>query len=99
MNLVRRLTLTLLCGIGLLFAIDTYLSIRNFARFYDDDVRRDLRMVGRALASEAERLWPRFGVSDARRLVAAADERHPDVSIHWIDYGEGRPSELPEDVA
>ncbi len=98
MKLVRRLTLTLLCGIGFLFTIDTYLSIRNFARFYDDDVRRDLRMVGRALASEAERLWPSYGAAEARRLVDVADERHREVSIAWLDYREGQPSDLPPDV-
>ena len=99
MKLVRRLTLTLLCGIGILFSIDTYLSIHTFARFYDADVGRDLRMVGHTLAAEAERFWPRFGAAEARRLVALADARHMDVTLEWIDHAEGRPGGLPPDVA
>lgn len=61
MKLVRKLTLTLLSGIGVVFAADSYLSVQQFVHFYDADVRRDLRVIGRVLSTEIEKAWPESG--------------------------------------
>lgn len=61
MRLVRRLTLYLLLAMGVVFAIDTFLSVRSHLALFDEDVRRDEKVLGDALARVVEHVWSRQG--------------------------------------
>jgi len=99
MKLVPKLTVSLLLGIGVVFGIDTYLSIRRFAQFYDADALRDLRVIGRTLSLEVEKSWPRGGQADAERLVRVADIRDPDLRISWRSLDPRHASRLSPELA
>ena len=99
MKLVRKLTLALLGGIAVIIAAETYLSVRRFVDFYDSDVRRDLRVIGRLLSAEIESEWPQYGPTAAIRLVQRADTDEPTLSLRWVSFDAGPPSDFPADLA
>jgi len=99
MKLVRKLTLALLGGIAVIVAAETYLSVRRFVDFYDSDVRRDLRVIGRLLSAEIESEWPQYGPTAAMRLVQRADTDEPTLSLRWVSFDAGPPSDVPTDLA
>jgi len=99
MKLVRKLTLALFGGIAIIVAAETYLSVRLFVDFYDADVRRDLRVIGRLLSGEIESEWPQSGPNAAIRLVQRADANDPMLTLHWVTFDAGLPSDIPSDLA
>jgi signal transduction histidine kinase len=84
MRLVRRLTLYLLLAMGVVFAIDTFLSVRSHLALFDEDVRRDEKVLGDALARVVERVWSRQGAAEAAALVEEMDVAASDVRIRLV---------------
>lgn len=84
MRLVRRLTLYLLLAMGVVFGIDTFLSVRSHLALFDEDVRSDEKVLGDALAHGVERVWTREGEAEAAALVAAMDVPGSDVRIRLV---------------
>jgi signal transduction histidine kinase len=85
MRLARRLTIWLLLAIGGVFAADTYLTGRLYADLYDADVRRDHRVLGRALSLAVATAWRDHGEAYALALVDKTNERESQVHIRWVD--------------
>jgi signal transduction histidine kinase len=84
MRLVRRLTLYFLLAIGVIFAFDSYLSLVQHLALFDADLRRDERLMGRALGRAVERAWAEQGESHALELVREANDREGEVSIRLV---------------
>jgi len=84
MRLVRRLTLHLFFVIGLVFASDTWLSLRMHLMLFDADLRRDERLLGGALASAIERAWRDHGADYALDLVKDASDREGNLSLRLV---------------
>jgi signal transduction histidine kinase len=93
MKLVRRLTLYLLLAVGVVFAADTYLSVRSHLALFDEDVRRDEKLLGDALARAVERVWQRQGQAEAQELLQALAASAGDVRIRvvYLDAQRGEP--------
>jgi signal transduction histidine kinase len=93
MRLVRRLTLYLLLAMGVVFAIDTFLSVRSHLALFDEDVRRDEKVLGDALARVVEHVWSRQGEAEASALVEEMDVATSDVRIRLVhlDAEPGEP--------
>jgi signal transduction histidine kinase len=91
MKLVRRLTLYLLAAFGLVFALDGWLSVREHLRLFDADLRRDERLLGRALRHAVEETWRVEGETQALELVRGANDRESQVRIRvvFLDGGPG----------
>jgi signal transduction histidine kinase len=84
MRLVRRLTLYLLLAMGVVLGIDTILSVRSHLVLFDEDVRRDEKVLGDALARVVERVWERQGEAEASALVETMDATAPEVRIRLV---------------
>jgi signal transduction histidine kinase len=93
MKLVRRLTVHLLLVIGVAVAIETYLGVRHHLALFDQDVRRDERLLGRALSHAVENAWLEHGEARARELIDAADALEDGVQIRLVlfDAAPGSP--------
>jgi two-component system NtrC family sensor kinase len=93
MKLVRRLTLYLLLAVGVVFGADTYLSVRSHLALFDEDVRRDEKLLGDALARAVERVWQQQGEAKARDLLQAMDATASEVRIRvvYLDARRGEP--------
>lgn len=98
MRLVRRLTLLLLLIIGVVFAADTYLSIRQHLEIFDSDLRRDERLLGRALAHAVELVWQERDQEAALDLVQGADDRQGEVRIRLVHLDQPVDTVLGPDV-
>ena len=70
MRLVRRLTVYLLIPIGLVFAFDTFLTLRSDLSMLDADMHRDDTVLARDLAMAVEQTWREFGEQSAVDLVS-----------------------------
>jgi signal transduction histidine kinase len=92
MKLVRRLTLYLLLAVGVVFGVDTYLSVRSHLALFDEDVRRDEKLLGNALARAVERAWRQQGEADAEALLRAVEESGNEVRVRVV-YLDAEPGE------
>jgi signal transduction histidine kinase len=93
MKLVRRLALYLLLAVGIVFGIDTFLSVRSHLRLFDEDVRRDQKVLGDALARAVERVWQRQGQAEAIDLVRSIGAATPEMRIRlvYLDAEQSEP--------
>jgi signal transduction histidine kinase len=92
MRLVRRLTLYLLLAMGVVFGIDTFLSVRSHLALFEEDVRRDERVLGAALARAVERVWQRRGEADAIDFLASMDAgSEVSARLVYLDAERGDP--------
>jgi len=91
MKLVRRLTLYLLLVIGVVVGFDTWVGVREHLRLFEDDARRDERVLGRAFASAVQAEWNELGEQHAIDLVEEANryEEGVDIRLVYLDLGSG----------
>jgi len=92
MKLVRRLTLYLLLAVGVVFGVDTYLSVRSHLALFDEDVRHDEKLLGDGLARAVERVWQQQGEADARDLLRTTEASAGELRIRVV-YLDARPGE------
>jgi signal transduction histidine kinase len=92
MRLVRRLTLYLLLAVGVVFGVDTYLSVRSHLALFDEDVRRDEKLLGDALARAVERVWRQQGEAEAHALLEAMERDADEARIRAV-YLDAQPGE------
>jgi two-component system, NtrC family, sensor kinase len=83
-KLVRRLTLYLFAVIGAVFALDTYLSLKQHLALFDADIRHDERDLGLALGRAVESAWIDRGRDHALDLVRELNERETDIRIRFV---------------
>jgi len=93
MKLVRRLTFYILFVIGAVVTIDTWLGVRDHLKLFEDDARRDERVLGRAFATALEAEWRARGEEPALALIEAANRHEEGVEIRlvYLDAGRGDP--------
>ena len=84
MRLVRRLTLYLVLTVGVVFGIDTFLSVRSHLALFDEDVRRDQKVLGDALARAVGRVWQRQGEAEAIDLLRSIGATTPEMRFRGL---------------
>jgi signal transduction histidine kinase len=96
MRLVRRLTIYLLIPIGLVFALDSFLTLRSDLKLLDADMRRDDATLARELAIAVEEAWRDAGERAAVDLVSRfpAVETGIETRIVYLDDVAG-PAGVP----
>ena len=94
MRLVRKLTLALLAAFAVIFAVQGWLSMREFADAYEADISRDHRVMGRALAAAVASSLREHGPNSAVSMIAEADARELQTEIRWVhlDAPPGSPN-------
>src|SRR5262245_42178517 len=90
MKLVRRLTLYLLLAVGVVFGADTFLSVRSHLALFDEDARRDERVLGDALARAVERVWTRQGETEALALLRTMNSDSAEVRVRLVELDAER---------
>ncbi len=102
MKLTRRLTFYLLLAVGTVFGLDTYLSVRSHLALFDQDIRRDERVLGTALAKAVERTWAREGEAAARDLLRVMNANDAEISLRLVyldsPRGEAQTPAAPPDA-
>jgi signal transduction histidine kinase len=88
MKLVRRLTLMLLAAVTVVFALDTWLSVRSHLELFAEDTRRDEALFAHVLGRAVEQVWRASGERDARELVASIAAASPDIQARVIPIDE-----------
>jgi len=84
MRLVRRLTFYLFLALSCVLALDAWSSVRSHLAIFDEDVRRDERLLGDALAPAVETAWGRGGEAEARAFVDGASSRQEGLRIRLV---------------
>ena len=97
MKLTRKLTVALTAAILLVLAVNSFLRVRREAALFRDDIQRDDRVLGRAIAGAAARIWRTVGEEAALDLVRDANVREGHVAIRWV-WLDGRPGEPAPEV-
>lgn len=98
MKLVRRFASWFLLAIGLVFALDTFLSLRQHLRLFEADLLRDERTLGRALAVAVERVWRDQGEEHALALVRAANDGESQLRVRLVHLADGKGTERGPDA-
>ena len=86
MRLTRKFTLWIVLGILLVHAVNASFRIRREEQHFHDDVARDERLMGTALANAALRVWNHSGEEAALDVVTGAGTKssHLVVRWHWL---------------
>ncbi len=84
MRLTRKLTFALAGAVLLVLGINAAIRINLELPVYETDVRRDGRLLGRAIGGAASLVWERVGPDEALALVADANQRQSNVNIRWV---------------
>ncbi|MBK9035581.1 MAG: HAMP domain-containing protein [Myxococcales bacterium] len=93
MRLSHKLALALTCAILTVLAVNALIRVQREIGLFDDDMRKDSHLLGRAVAGAAGRIWRRVGEAEAIDVVKDANEREAHVQIRWVslDAPAGHP--------
>lgn len=89
MKLAFKLILATVIGILAVFAIFGVIRERREMALFDDDMRKDHRLLGSTLGLCVARTWAIAGADRALELVAQSDAERPDLRIGWL-FSDGR---------
>ncbi len=93
MNLTRKLTIALTCAILVVLGLDATLEVERKAQLFEGSIQNDTQLLARTISAAAARVWQTAGETQARDLVANANEQEDQVSIRWVSLTapEGNP--------
>ncbi|HEX2878430.1 MAG TPA: ATP-binding protein [Polyangiaceae bacterium] len=102
MRLTLKLTLVLTLVTLLFYAANSMTRIRREVALFENDIRGDNLVMGRAIAGAVARIWKRVGESEALDLVEDANERESHVLIRWVwldaPAGDPHAPEVPKEL-
>ena len=93
MKLTPKFTLALVAGVLVIQIGFGALRVERERELFHTDIRRDERVVGRALAVAAQREVDTSGVHRAKRLVPDAAFGAAHVQIRWVELDERAPDD------
>jgi signal transduction histidine kinase len=92
MKLTAKLVSFLVLGTILVLGIETYLSVRDDVRTFQDDMRQDAAQRARTLGALIQDVWRTSGERRALQLIDDANAEGPSrVRWVWLDAGPGDP--------
>ena len=94
MKLAKKLSLLLILGVLIVLAGFGYIRWQREVALFDGDMRRDHRLVGRALAVSLAEVWEDEGEDAARALLGRADANRADIKIRWVSLEPTPPAHL-----
>ncbi len=87
MKLVRKLTAVIILAVCLLLGTEGYVSVRRQLSAFDLDMHQDHLTEGTALSQAVTWAWTYNGLSEALRLIEAANRTEGTVQIRWVWSG------------
>jgi len=88
MRIALKLTLALVAVIVSLLAAEASLRGLREAAVYEQDIRREQRILGRALEGSAELIWDEAGIERAAALLARAGARQDEVVVRLAEEAD-----------
>ncbi len=88
MRIALKLTLALVAVIVALLAAEASLRGLREAAVYEQDIRREQRVLGRALEGSAELVWSEAGLDRAADLLTRASDRQHEVAVRLAEEDE-----------
>ncbi len=85
MRIALKITAALVAIMVVTLAIEAWLQGRHEAVVYERDIRRDQRILGRALERSVEIEWSERGLEYARYVLDAAATREREVAVRLLD--------------
>lgn len=84
MKLARKLAFALFLGVFAVLALHAYVRVRREFSLFENDIRRDSHVYGRALAAAVAEVYHVDGKARAVEIVARANQREGHVRIRWV---------------
>ncbi len=88
MRIALKMTLALVAVIVALLAAEASLRGLREAAVYEEDIRREQRVLGRALEGSAELVWSEAGLDRAAQLLTRAGARQHEVVVRLVSEAE-----------
>jgi signal transduction histidine kinase len=83
-KLARKLALALFLGVFAVLALHAYVRVRREFFLFENDIRHDSHVYGRALAAAVAEVYRIDGKARALNIVERADQRENHVRIRWV---------------
>jgi len=96
MRIALKISLAIVALVVIVLGVETWLRGQREAAVYEQDIRQEQRILGRALEDAAELAWRRWGVEAAADLLSVAGAHEQDVGIHLVAPDDERTASLPE---
>ncbi len=84
MRVALKILAVMVSLVLMVLAVEAVLRSRNEASLYEQDLRRDQRLLGRALREAGELTWREQGLDAAQRIVAAAAAAEREVAVRLL---------------
>ena len=90
MRVALKILAVMVSLVLMVLAVEALLRSRDEAALYEQDLRRDQRILGRALREAHELTWREQGLDAAQRIVAAAAAGEREVAVRVLREDEVR---------
>ena len=84
MKLARKLILANFLGMVLVLAVNAWVRIGREYSLFEEDIKRDHAVMGRALGIALSEIWKDEGEARALHFMTRANEREADILIRWV---------------
>jgi signal transduction histidine kinase len=95
MRLAWKLSLALLPGVIAVLGASGYVRMQREISLFNEDTRRDHRVLAQTLSEAVSVVWEGQGQPDALALVRRADESRSGVRIRWVALDDDREGIAP----
>ena len=96
MLLTRKLTLLISVAVVVVLSLVGVLRVRLETHLYEQDLRRDHHVLGRALAAAVAEAWRLSGKQRALDVIAHANTEGGPVVVRWVDPNVRRGEYAPK---
>lgn len=84
MKLTIKMIAVFILGIVVILCFDGYLSMQREVSFFEQDMKKDARVFGRAIAKPVLHTWGRDGLDSALELISEANRDDNPVKIRLV---------------
>jgi signal transduction histidine kinase len=84
MKLVGKLTFAIVLVMCAVLGVYGYLRVQQERAIFEEDMRRDEHMLGRAMSAAVEEAWRHDGPERALQIIAAANDREDGIRLRWV---------------
>jgi two-component system NtrC family sensor kinase len=92
MRLARKLILSMVIGLTVVLAANSFYRVRRELAAFDEDMQQDHDVMAQVLKSAVTSVWASQGRDAAMRLIVGAKPPSKMLRVHWID-GDGSQGE------
>ncbi len=92
MKLTRKLTLLIAAAVVVVLSVVGFLRVRLETSLYEQDLRRDHHVLGRAMAAAVAEAWRISGRRLALDVIEHANSAGGPVHVRWVDPAAARDS-------